>query len=247
MIRLKGFIKYCLSLLSVCFHYNRKSKVLYLHDVHKEKCYAVEDCSMPLASFLKLVDTIQGFGFSIVKEITEKKNQVRLCFDDGYRGIWDCRDEFIKREIFPTIFIATTLIGKEHYLTAEEIIQLHDMGFSIQSHAVSHKPLTEFDEDHLNYELIEAKKELEQITQISVEEICFPLGYYNEIVLKQALLVYKRVFLSIPGSYWDEFENGIILRILCQKISLPSLRLSLIGGQEIFRSHIRKQHYHKNA
>lgn len=243
----KKIIKYCLSLLSVVFHYNRKSKVLYLHDVHAGTQYAFDDRSMPIEDFLRILEAVKKEGFEIVTNITEKKNQVRLCFDDGYRGIWDCREILSKSGIFPTIFIATSLMGDKNHLTTDEIRALSDMGFPIQSHTISHKPLTIHYTRELNAELTESKEILEKTTHKQVTEICLPLGFFNENVLSCCLSVYDRVFMSVPGSYWDDLNQGLVRRILCQDASPSIIRLALLGGQNIFFQRIRKQHYHKNA
>ena len=246
MSRIRSVIKLCLSLISVVFRYNRRSKVLYLHDIHSSTQYAIEDRSMPITEFLELLEAIKNIGFTIVPEITERKNQVRLCFDDGYRGIWDCKDPLIERGIFPTIFIATSLIGTPNYLSSDEIKHLSDIGFHIQSHAFSHKPLTSFGDDDLDMELHVSKAELEKITSKVVDELCLPLGYFSNSVLSKSRKLYSRVFLSLPGSYWDDYERGLIRRLLCQDTTPLEVRLSLLGGQEIMYWRLRKQHF-KNA
>lgn len=247
MNKFRRFLKYGLSFLSVLLHYNKNSKVLYLHDVHKDTIYAKEDHSMHILEFLRLVEIIKKKGFEIVPMITERRKQVRFCFDDGYRGVWDCRELFVSNGIYPTIFIATSLVGKSEYLNEREIKILSDMGFLIQSHAVSHKPLTAFDDKGLKEELCHSKKTLEMITSKKVEEICLPLGLFNEKVLSLSTRVYARTFLSVPGSYWDDYDRGMIRRVLFQDSKASDIHLSLLGGQEIFFKRLYKQHYHENA
>ena len=247
MSKIRRILKNSLSLLSVAIHYNRRSKVLYLHDVHDDKQYAVEDKSMPIKTFLDVMQSVKESGFSIVPVIEKKENQVMICFDDGYRGIWDCREYLADNGIFPTIFVATSLIGKDNYLTREEIEILADMGFSIQSHTVSHLPLTSLDKSKLKSEMLESKQTLEQIVHKDVRQVCLPWGYYNEEVLEVAANYYDLVFLSTPGTYWDEKDTGLIHRVLCQESSPATIKLDLLGGQEIFYRRNKKQHYHKTV
>ena len=242
-MKLKQIEKQCISFLSLPFHYNRKSKVLYLHDVHLDKYYAVNDHSVSIDTFLELMAAVRDSGFNLVKDINEDKGQVRLCFDDGYRGIWDCKEILIENGVFPTIFVATSLIGKENYLSKEEIQVLDSLGFSIQSHTVSHRPLSEFDITRIKEELSSSKAILEELIHKNIDEVCFPLGYYNEQVLEEAKKYYRHIFLSVPGSYFDNERDNIICRILCQDMTPCSVKLALIGGQEVFKSHINKQHY----
>jgi len=51
----------------------------------------------------------------------------------------DCADWLVSQRVYPTVFIPTTLIGKEGYLSESEIVRLHEAGFNIQSHGVRHK------------------------------------------------------------------------------------------------------------
>lgn len=239
----RRLIKNCLSLFSAIIFYNRRSKVIYLHDVHRDECYAIDDCSIHINKFVNIVNAINGAGFEVVNEITKPRNQIRICFDDGYRGIWDCRYDLIRIGVFPTIFIATSLIGQSGYLTASQLKELSSLGFSIQSHAVSHRPLTEFTHTDLIDELVNSQLTLKYIVDKDVDEICLPLGYYSDEVLNEATKLYSRVFLSTPGAYYDRIEIGIVNRILCQDLSSFSLKLALIGGQDIFYNRI--QHLHK--
>ena len=243
-MRIDYFVKICLSLFSVIINQNRRSKVLYLHDIHKETCYAKHNHSMPISKFIDLIKIVNENGFSIVSEITESTNQIRLCFDDGYRGIWDCHNDLVSYGIFPTLFVATSLIGKDGYLSNNEIVELSRLGFSIQSHTVSHYPLTGMSINQLKKELSGSKEYLGSLLHKEIDELCLPLGYYNDCVLLHALKEYKRVFLSVPGSFYDELDKGIVLRVLVQEMSPLSLKYALFGGQDIFRSRIRNQHYH---
>lgn len=239
---LKRIVKFCLSCLSVLIFYNRKSKIFYLHDIHKEQCYAASDHSVPLYDFLRLLKVISDFGFQIVQEITSDKNQVAISFDDGYRGIWDCRFELIHLGIYPTIYVATSLIGKENYLSESEIIELEALGFSIQSHTVSHKALTGLSLEQLQAELSDSQRRLSDILNKKIDDICLPLGLYNQQVIVEASKIYKRVFISVPGPY-NLSSTQVNYRYLCQSMSPTAMKFALIGGYDIYKAHINKLHY----
>ena len=52
-----------------------------------------------------------------------------VCFDDGFRGIWDAREKLkgVSSKFRVIVFIAVGLVGKPGYLTWEEIKELQDM------------------------------------------------------------------------------------------------------------------------
>ena len=70
----------------------------------------------PVETFKKHIDVIKESGFSIEEDITEPNNQIMICFDDGWAGLYEYKELFISQKIFPTIFLAVDLIGKNGYM-----------------------------------------------------------------------------------------------------------------------------------
>ncbi len=80
---IKNFIIKCFSLLC----YENKSKVIFYHDIHNSNIYTHMSTSICL--FKEHIDVIRENGFTIVNKITNKRNQIRITFDDGWRGIYE--------------------------------------------------------------------------------------------------------------------------------------------------------------
>ena len=88
--------------------YNRKSKILYYHDLHEDGKTPYSDWSTPLSLFKQHIKIIEQSGYNIVTTIDQPKNQVLLCFDDGYRGVWDNKDVLLDNNIYPTVFLISS-------------------------------------------------------------------------------------------------------------------------------------------
>ena len=219
---------------------DRQSKVLFYHDVHNEKSYT--DMSTDMSLFIEHINTIRKSGFEIVAHITNPRNQVMICFDDGFRGIWDNRDFFVANKIYPTIFIAVDLIGTPDYLSIEEIIKLKELGFIFESHGWSHYNMTTFSEADLQRELKDSKEWLESNLGLNISAICYPQGYYSDRVLQLSREYgYSSLYISEPQPY--RFDNdGIISRYLVQDVNTIVLKSILFGGMDIWHSHYHKLH-----
>lgn len=241
---MKQIIKSIIIHLYAFFKGNRDSKIIYYHDVHKDVQYT--DMGTSLDLFKKHIEAIRKTGFEIVPKIKSQLNQIMICFDDGFKGIWDCREYFIQNKIFPTIFIAVDLIGKEGYLNIEEIRELQRIGFIFQSHTWSHKNLTKFTKEELNKELLGSKIELEKILGKSVTELCFPQGYFNDTVISVALESgYNTLYSSISGNYNTRIFPHTICRDLVQSYNDKLIIATIKGGCNIFQRRNITMHYRK--
>ena len=198
--------------------------------------------STPLDLFQSHVETIKKLGYTVVSQINCVNNQVTIMFDDGFRGIYDCREYFYTNNICPTVFLAVSLIGKPGYLTVDEIIELQNHGFNFQSHGWRHEDMTSLLDDQLQLELVEARKKLSELLGKSVDEICLPIGYFSdrllEIISKES---YREIYSSIPGDY-DDLVYGMRRRNLVQSSSSFQVSLVLRGGMSLLSSHYLKLH-----
>ena len=163
----KELIRTALFITGRLFYGNRKSKIIYYHDIFNETRYT--EMGTPLTLFKKHLEILTKCGYRIVPNITRKERELALMLDDGFRGIWDCRGYFYEHNIQPTIFIAKSLVGKEGYLNEDEIKELAAHGWMFQSHTVSHTSLNDFAIEQLDVELKESKLYLENLLGIQID------------------------------------------------------------------------------
>ncbi len=67
-------------------------------------------------------------------------------------------------------------ISRNWYLSADEVLQLHDSGMKIGSHSVTHRLLSKLSPAEMYTELESSKLLLEEITDSHVDEFCYPYG-----------------------------------------------------------------------
>ena len=219
------------------FHYNHKSKIIYYHDVSKRYTDMGTDFNLMQKHF----DIVLKEHYAFVPEITHDNNQVMVCFDDGWAGIYTYKDEFVKRNIYPTIFIAVSLIGKNGYLTIPQIKELIGLGFRFQAHTWSHNDLTTFNDTQLEHELKDSKEWFEKTFSCPFENICFPMGRFSSHIVELCKKYgYKKVFTSIIGSVNPKDQ---LLRRNCVQSSSPKEFLWMLNGiSPIFQKRLEKQH-----
>lgn len=226
--------------LGYLFHNNNRSKVIYYHDVSKK----FTDMGTDFELMKKHFNIIIRNGYEIVPQIIQPKRQVMICFDDGWAGIYKYRDDFVKMQVFPTIFIAVGLIGKDGYLTEKQIKELEAIGFRFMAHTWSHEDLTTFSEISLYHELKESKEWLEEKFNHPFDAICFPMGRFSKMVKEKSLESgYTQLYTSLPGGYYDMQKDNLICRNCAQDVSLREFKWMLNGTSRLFRIKLRKQHF----
>lgn len=109
------------------------------------------------------------------------ENPVLITFDDGYEDNFINAYPLLEKYNFKaTIFVVTSFIGKKkNYLTWEQVKKLDAEGYSIESHTVTHRSMTDLSDDDLRYELTESKAKLEEELGHAIDYIAYPTGTYN--------------------------------------------------------------------
>ena len=87
-------IKRALLWFSSLLHHNKKSKILYYHDVYSDQKYT--DMGTSLDRFAQHIKVIRDAGFSIQAKIQNPYKEVMICFDDGFRGIYDTNSSLLR-------------------------------------------------------------------------------------------------------------------------------------------------------
>jgi len=231
-------------LLRICgaLLHDVSSKVIFYHDVFDGKRYTSMGTHMAL--FMEHLNCIREAGFSIVTDITQPSHEVKICFDDGFQGIYACKHLWNGLDWRPTIFLAVELVGKEGYLDKNQILELATDGFVFQSHGWSHRVLTDFREKELEHETVDAREWLEEMLAHEVSEICFPVGLFSPRVMTACRNAgYRHMYSSIPGNYHEPVFPNVLRRNLVQSYNVQELKAVLNGGLRPFASRYFKRHY----
>lgn len=240
---MKELIKRFILWLSYLLHRNRDSKIIYYHDVSKK----YTDMGTELDVIKRHFDIVHQCGFEFVDEIDKRQNQVMVCFDDGWAGLYEAKDFFFQEKVFPTVFIAVNLIGQPGYLTINQILELQSLGFHFEGHTWSHKDLTTFNDKELEVEIKESKEVLSKLLGKEVEALCFPKGRFSDKVYQFSREAgYDKLYSSITGGYYDLLESkNLICRNLVQSVSEKEFRYVLNATSKFFVKRSIKLHYQK--
>lgn len=169
------------------------------------------------------------------------RQPILLTFDDG--GISDYTIGFPllkKYNFISTFFITTDWIGREGYLTWDQLQEMVDQGMSIQSHGKSHSFLSDLDNSHLSGELRESRNLLGSRLKQSIDFISIPGGFYSRRVLDAAKRTgYHGAFTSDPGFNDISAENNefLCLRrfVITQRTSFEDFKAIVHGDKHYLR------------
>lgn len=117
-------------------------------------------------------------------------NTVAITFDDGYLDNFTYAFPVMKKMEFPaTIFMITDNIGRENWLSEEDLRILEEGGVTIGSHTLTHAFLPPLAKSQLEKEVVESKKKLETVLGRPVTLFSYPAGGVTDDVkevVKQA-------------------------------------------------------------
>lgn len=108
----------------------------------------------------------------------ESKSLLAITFDDGFRDNLTVALPLLEKYSLPmTLFVTSGFIGRENYLSREEVRTLaaHRL-VTVASHGVNHLHLTRLAPDEARFELRESKRALEEITGKTIDLLAYPYG-----------------------------------------------------------------------
>ena len=130
-----------------------------------------------------------------------------ITLDDGYEDNYTDVFPLLKKyNCKATIFMITSLIDAQGYLSSEQIREMTESGLvSVQSHTVSHEPLALGDKTYedVDEELRASKAALEQISGRPVTGLAVPNGSYDAVVLDVAKKYYDVIFTGMGIQPYD--------------------------------------------
>jgi len=239
------FIRIAIIRVFSFFYFSKKSKVIYYHDIDSDKKYT--DMSTPVELFKKHINIIRENGYVIVNEITKPLDQIEICFDDAFLGLYD-NIELIKELNIPIhLFVVSSYLEKENHINKEQLLLLNNLKLiKISSHTQTHQVLNLAAEYLLKNELENSKNLLESLLNKSVDMICFPEGKFNDAVVELAEGVgYKRQYSSLPGFYFNDFLPSVKRRSLVQFAGVKEFKAILKGGDHALAFWYKFKHYKK--
>ncbi|WP_235550873.1 polysaccharide deacetylase family protein [Paenibacillus sp. Soil787] len=174
-----------------------------------------------LATFISLIE-----GKS---DEAAPKKPVLLTFDDGYIDNYEQAMPLLAKYAFQaTLFISPDMNDQEGYLNWEQIKKLQEAGWDIQPHGMTHPHLPQLSSDQQAYEILEARKQIEEKLGTKADVYCYPYGEYNKTTLKLLKDHGFRYAFTIDQGFATNQQSPYLLKRL------------FINGEEGLKSFIRK-------
>ena len=178
-----------------------------------------------LATFISLIEG------NVIEAAPEKP--VLLTFDDGYIDNYEQAMPLLAKYAFPaTLFISPGMSNQEGYLNWEQIKKLQEAGWDIQPHGMTHPHLPQLSADQQAYEILEARKQIEDKLGTKADVYCYPYGEYNKTTLKLLKDHGFRYAFTIEQGYATNQQSPYLLKRL------------FVNGEESLKSFIRKLSSH---
>lgn len=133
----------------------------------------------PLAELLASLQRKEPIGSKLV-----------ITFDDGYKDNFEVAAPLLKqRELPATFFVATDFIGSRtipfwdaedgfasSWMGWDDVEALHEMGFDIGGHTLSHANLGEVDLGEARKEVLGCRESLEGALRVPIRHFAYPFG-----------------------------------------------------------------------
>jgi peptidoglycan/xylan/chitin deacetylase (PgdA/CDA1 family) len=126
---------------------------------------------------------------------------VVLCFDDGWSGAVECAAPALaERGMAAFFFITTGFLGRRFFAAADAVRRLDPSLFTIGSHGVTHRMLSDLSSDDIRAELADSRRRLEDLVGRPVTCLSVPGGAMDGRVLEIAAAAgYGYIFTSALG------------------------------------------------
>lgn len=158
---------------------SNKINCIVLHRIVKDNVTFFEDIELPNFEYL----------VNIVKEKTIITNEIKsinsdsyiLTFDDGFKSDFEIVLPILnKYKLKAIFFIVPSFVGKEDYLTWEQIKVLKDNGMEIGSHSLTHPNFTNLNKNEKITEIMESKRIIESKLNSKIHSFAFPFGFFDK-------------------------------------------------------------------
>lgn len=172
-------------------------------------------------NFKQQITYLREHGFTLLtfehwQDISKVHKPIFITFDDGYKNNLNAFNIFkkLKTDHFKplgTIFVISDFIGRPNRLSKSDLKMLSESGFvSIQSHTATHPDLTKI--KNYEYELMESKEKIQQITGKPVIALAYPYGNFNEHVVMETKKYYRFGLTTTPELFLKKgIENELYL------------------------------------
>lgn len=166
--------------------------VLYYHSVMAEPG---NELRMPPEEFEEQMKYLSQNGYNVItldqlynafyNKGSLPAKPIAITFDDGYQDNYTNAFPIMQKYNFPgTVFMVSSYIDGEGFLTTEQLKQLQAAGWTIGGHTQNHTNLSQASAEEILEELKNSRSTLETLLERPVKYIAYPYGGYNSTVME---------------------------------------------------------------
>lgn len=155
-----------------------------------------------------------GYGFATAEEVEgrPRRGHVVLTFDDGWRNWITAGAPLLEQlGVRATFYVCPGLWGSHHpdvsgpegrLLDEQGARELHERGFELGAHSLTHPDLRSLDDRVLDHELRASKEAVETVTDRPCRTFAYPYGLYDDrVVAAAARAGYQLAFIWGRGPW----------------------------------------------
>lgn len=199
---------------------NVRVPILYYHAVDDET-FGLEQLFVRPDEFDRQMEYVSKnytpIHFSQIPEAGRIKNPIIITFDDGYRDNYIYAYPILKKyNVKATVFLVPEYLDKPKFLTRGQVAVMKDL-ISFQSHTMNHVELDKASENLIRKQLIDSKSYIEGLTGGKVNVLAYPVGLYNDEVVRITREYYDYAVTSESGYYYTDGDRYRIRRVYIRR------------------------------
>lgn len=152
---------------------------------------------------------------------------VILTFDDGYLDNYTgAYLPLLERDMTATWYIVSNLIGNKAdwlkssssetaMLDKNQLMKMAQSGMEIGSHTLSHADLSKISSARQKNEIMDSKKQLEDLLSLSVKSFAYPYGQYDDSSLEYVQQAGYQFACTVRPGWFNNEKNPLLLRRIC--------------------------------
>jgi peptidoglycan/xylan/chitin deacetylase (PgdA/CDA1 family) len=175
---------------------------------------------------------VVSVGQSLAQPVA-KKPRVVMTFDDGSASDYEIAAPLLAERGFgATFYVVSGFLGRAHYMTEAQIVDLTRRGFEIGSHSMTHPYVSDLSDQALENEVVGSKRRLEEILGRPVRHFACPGGRVNGRVRASVVAAgYESLATSRTGMARPGTDRYFLPRVAMYRDTSPPAFARLCRGQ----------------